>query len=122
MMLRPACGDYRLLRDSWQVLVVTRDGWLSLFMAAVIRAGYQSAAAALHCDAPRTAIAGGKTVLAASRHEPNPGAAGAIIPVAGSSARVTVRSNSDESAFGNITSINDGRCGRANRSGPPPVG
>ncbi len=60
---------------------VTRDGWLSLFMAAVVIAGY-SICYAVHCDAPRTAVlAAGETVLAAANREPNPAQRG-IIPVA----------------------------------------
>ncbi len=99
------------------VLVVTRDGWLQSVYGGSRRTGYQSAAAALHCDAPRTAIAGGKTVNWPPTVTNLIRRSGGHYPRCGLPTRVTVRSNSGRSAFGNITSINDERCGRARRSG-----
>ncbi|ELX87259.1 putative ion channel protein [Salmonella enterica subsp. enterica serovar Enteritidis str. SE8a] len=71
----------------------------------------------LHELLHRLAIAGGKTVAG---RQPSRTlirrSGGHYPPLRASSARVTVRSNSGRSAFGNITSINDRRCGRARRS------
>ncbi len=44
------------------VLVVTRDGWLSLFIGRRSGPGYDAAAAAVHCDAPGLAAAGREAV------------------------------------------------------------